>query len=478
MCAGTPPLSQGCQNATGVAMQHEREAALPAVFIETYGCQMNVLDTELVHGQLAALGYPTAATAADAGIILLNTCSVRDLSEQKVWSRLGRLNALKATNKSLMVGILGCMAEREGAKFFKRAPVVDIVCGPSDLDRLPTLIDNVRHNRGMQTALAGHTSRRSSTLARAQDGVETLDLSRASSAVDSAFQAYVRITRGCNKFCAFCVVPYVRGPEVHRPPSHIVDEVRRLVDQGIREVTLIGQTVNHYACREGEKTTSFADLLLLIHERVPQLARLRFLTSFPRDFGDDALDVMAQSPRICRFLHIPAQSGSNAVLKRMNRGYTVEMYLDLLARARARMPDICLAGDMIVGFSGETDDDHQASIRLLQQARYKSCFVFKYSPRPGTVANRRLDDDVPDAVKRARNLEILAVQSAISQAQHERHIGKPIEVLVEGTNKLRRIPAQQPQPTAADQVVLGWQKTVATAARAAGLRPLGGAHPG
>ncbi|RYF02526.1 MAG: radical SAM protein, partial [Deltaproteobacteria bacterium] len=212
--------------------------------------------------------------------------------------------------------------------------------------------------------------------------------------------AYVRITRGCNKFCAFCIVPYVRGPELHRPPAQIVDEVRRLEDQGAKEVTLIGQTVNHYVYADGGKTVSFAELLQTVHDQLPALERLRFLTSYPRDFGDDALDVMAACPRICRFLHIPAQSGSNRVLRRMNRGYTVEAYLDLLTRARARMPDICLAGDMIVGFSGETDADHEASMQLLRQARLKSCFVFKYSPRDGTVAARRLPDDVPDAVKK------------------------------------------------------------------------------
>jgi tRNA-2-methylthio-N6-dimethylallyladenosine synthase len=246
-------------------------------------------------------------------------------------------------------------------------------------------------------------------------------------------QAYVRITRGCNKFCAFCVVPFTRGPESHRPPDVVVDEVRRLVDQGVVEITLLGQTVNHYSY----KSTSFADLLWQVHESVPQLPRLRFVTSYPRDFDDATLDVMAAASRICRYLHLPVQSGSNRMLMAMNRGYTVEAYLDLLARARARMPDICLASDMIVGFPGETDEDHQASLDLVQQAQFKSCFVFKYSPRPGTVAWRRLADDVPESTKKQRNLDLLALQADISLAHNRSKIGQTLEVLVESQSKLR-----------------------------------------
>jgi len=284
------------------------------------------------------------------------------------------------------------------------------------------------------------------------DGVETLDLSRAFSPIDGSKQAYVRITRGCNKFCSFCVVPYVRGPEVHRVPQSIVDEVKRLVDTGAREVTLLGQTVNHYQYKEGDKSTSFADLLWLVHESVPDLPRLRFLTSYPRDFTDEALDVMAAAPRICKYLHIPAQSGSNRMLRLMNRGYTLEEYMSLLERARARMPNIRLAGDMIVGFPTETDEDHQASIAMLRAAQYKSAFIFKYSPRPGTVAIRRFEDDVPDDVKKERNLELLAVQNEISLEQHMKHVGSVLQVMVEGHSKLREAPKRD------SDVHIGWQK--------------------
>ena len=423
----------------------------PGVFITTYGCQMNVLDSQLVRGQLQALGYRFVTQVGDADVVLLNTCSVRELSEQKVWSQLGRLGLQKARQGDLVIGVLGCMAEREGATFFKRMPHVDIVCGPSQLDQLPSLIENARLNKGTKLAIAGHASRRSTTLAAAQDGVETLDLSRAMSPLDNRFQAYVRITRGCNKFCAFCVVPFVRGPEVHRAPDQIVTEVRRLVAAGAREITLLGQTVNHYVYRDGGRTTSFADLLWTIHESVPELPRLRFLTSYPRDFGDDALDVMAAAPRLCKYLHIPAQSGSDTMLARMKRGYQVGPYLDLLARARARMPSIALSGDMIVGFPGETEADHAASIALLRAAQYKSCYIFKYSPRPGTVSARRLEDDVPEAVKKARNLELLQVQNAVSLQRHAAQVGQPLHVLVEGASKLKAAPVP-----ADGAVRLGW----------------------
>ncbi len=283
------------------------------------------------------------------------------------------------------------------------------------------------------------------------DGVETLDLSRAFSPYEAKAQAYVRITRGCNKFCSFCVVPYTRGPEVHRTPDAILEEVKRLVGYGVKEVTLLGQTVNHYEHVDGSGRTSFADLLWLLHEQVPDLPRLRFITSYPRDFGDDALDVMAAAPRICRYLHIPAQSGSNTMLKAMNRGYTVEEYMGLLERARARMPDIRLAGDMIVGYPNESAADHQASIRMLEEARYKSCFIFKYSPRPGTVSERRLEDNVPEEVKRERNQELLEVQARMSLLNNESRIGQVVEVLVEGKSKLKN----SPQPTG--EVRLGWQ---------------------
>lgn len=429
----------------------------PRVCIQTYGCQMNVLDSELVENRLWSLGYRLVSTSDDADVVLLNTCSVRDLSEHKVWSELGRLGAIKRHQRpDLVVGVLGCMAEREHKGIQRRMPHVDLVCGPSKLDTLPLLLDNALHNRGAQLAVSGHAGRKGSGGGTVSDSLEALDLSRANSSRFESSQAYVRITRGCNKFCSYCVVPYTRGPEVHRPPAHIIEEVKRLSANGVVEVTLLGQTVNHYEHRDGGRTTTFADLLTQVHDEVTDLPRLRFLTSYPRDFTDDALDVMAGSDRICPYLHIPAQSGSNRMLQLMNRGYTVEAYLELVERARARMPDIRVAGDMIVGFPGETDADHEASLQLLRQVRYKGCFVFKYSPRSGTVAMRRFTeaDQVAEEVKKARNLELLELQSEIAQAHHDRLLGQTLDVLVEGHNKLKW------KPRVAPEVQLGWQKPV------------------
>jgi tRNA-2-methylthio-N6-dimethylallyladenosine synthase len=429
------------------------------LFVETYGCQMNELDSELVSDQLVALGYRLVDRVEDAGVVLINTCSVRALAEQKVWSRLGRLGMHKRENQpELVIGVLGCMAEREGSAISKRMPHVDLVCGPSHLHLLPTLVTEARRTRQQQLQVAGHAQRSSADSDDAIDGVEALDLSRRINVTGTQAQAYVRVTRGCDKFCSFCVVPYTRGPEVHRPPQHVVDEVQKLTDAGAREVTLIGQTVNHYCYNDGGVTTSFADLLWRVHEAVPSLPRLRFVTSYPRDFGDDILEVMAKAQRIARYLHLPAQSGSNRLLRAMNRGYTIESYLDLIERARARMPELRFAGDMIAGFPSETEDDHRLSISLIERVRYKNLFVFKYSPRPGTVAARRLTDDVPEADKKRRNLELLDAQAKVSLTHNNDRAGEILEVLVESESKLKDTPR-------AAEVQLGWEKRRATGIR-------------
>lgn len=448
---------------------------------------MNELDSELVTGQLRALGYRFTADAGAADVVLYNTCSVREHAEQKVWSRLGELAIRKVAEPGLVVGVLGCMAEREGAALMKRMPVVDLMVGPAELDKLPRLLDNAlatrrsleadaegpraRRSAGL-AALHGDTNRRSSTLAAAADQLELLDLSRSTAADDHAGSAYVRITRGCNKFCTYCVVPFTRGAEVHRPPEHIVDECKRLADAGVIEVTLLGQTVNHYRFEHGaavtlggvvqpqkgrahgvraggagdplagQSVTTFADLLARIHDEVPGIRRLRFVTSYPRSFGDDILAVMRASPRICRYLHAPAQSGSDRMLRAMNRGYTVGEYVDFLDRARAvlHQPEIgrplTLAGDIIVGFPGETEEDHRLTAELLVRAQYKNCFIFKYSSRPGTVAHEKLVDDVPEEVKRRRNGELLALQNTISDAVSRSYVGAELDVFVQGLSKL------------------------------------------
>lgn len=454
------------------------------VYLETFGCQMNELDSELVAGRLRALGYAFTPTPADADVVLYNTCSVREHAEQKVWSRLGELKGRKKDEPGLIVGVLGCMAERDGQSLIDRMPVVDVLCGPGELDKLPGLLDNAVRTRasmlqddprdGLRSAnavaLQGNASRRSSTLAAAQDTLELLDLSRSVSPIEGVEggqrSAYVRVTRGCNKFCTYCVVPFTRGAEVHRPPDHIVEECRRLVDSGTLEITLLGQTVNHYRFEHGAavsvggvvqpqkgrsyrgghrrdpfagaRVTTFADLLARIHEEVPELQRLRFVTSYPRDFGDDVLEVMRDHPRICRYLHVPAQSGSDRILGLMNRGYTVGEYIEFIDRARAYLDQpesgrpLGLSGDFIVGFPTETDEDFEATLALARRARYKNSFIFKYSPRPGTTAITRFADDVPEAVKRTRNSRLLALQNDIAAEIGAEQVGRTFEVLVEG----------------------------------------------
>jgi tRNA-2-methylthio-N6-dimethylallyladenosine synthase len=480
----------------------------PTVYLETFGCQMNELDSELVSGRLRSLGYTFTPDLDRAGVVLYNTCSVREHAEQKVWSRLGELQIRKAREPGLVVGVLGCLAERDGTDLITRMPVVDVLCGPGELDKLPDLLDNAVRTRASlladdprgawspgrsagQVALQGGASRRSSTLAAAEDSLELLDLSRATSPVEPGkASAYVRITRGCNKFCSYCVVPFTRGAEVHRPPDHIIDECRRLADAGVIEITLLGQTVNHYRFEHGaavavhgvtqpqkgrsytgghrrdpfagDRTTTFADLLARIHDRVPGIRRLRFVTSYPRDFGDDVLEVIRDHPRICRYLHVPAQTGSNRLLKLMNRGYTVEEYTEFLDRARAFLDEprrgrpLTLSGDFIVGFPTETDEDFAATVRLLERARYKNAFIFKYSPRPGTTAFERLPDDVPEAVKRRRNNELLADQSRISGEISREQVGRTFEVMVEGPSRrtLRQAGLTKTQIRRANSVTL------------------------
>ncbi|MBC7782918.1 MAG: MiaB/RimO family radical SAM methylthiotransferase [Burkholderiales bacterium] len=427
------------------------------LYLETFGCQMNVLDSELVLSQLRGQGYVSTADSDDADVIIYNTCSVREHAEQKVWSRLGKLRDRKQADPNLVIGVIGCMAEREGAEMFRRHPHIDILCGPAELDKLPGMVHNavvtsVSQRVGeseydfttrrltdspRQIALMGKSIRRSSTLQVASDELEMLDLSRAVSPGDDLSQAYVRITRGCNKFCTYCVVPYTRGPEVHRPPTNIIEEVRKLVDAGAMEVTLLGQTINHYFFDHGDgRRTTFADLLYQIHEATPDLPRLRFVTSFPRDFTNEALQAMRDCPRICRYLHAPAQHGSNRVLKLMNRGYTVEQYRDFADRARAMMPDIAIASDFIVGFPTETEAEFEETVDLVKYCAFKNSFIFKYSPRPGTTAIDRFADDIPEDVKRQRNNRLLEVQGQVVVQNNLAMIGKTVEVYVEGVSKL------------------------------------------
>ncbi|WP_145078095.1 MiaB/RimO family radical SAM methylthiotransferase [Poriferisphaera corsica] len=467
------------------------------VYLKTFGCQMNVLDSDLVQGQLEAMGYRFVDEWETADVILYNTCSVREHAENKVWSRVGELKSHKTKNPHVILGILGCMAERDGKDMVRKHPQVDLLCGPGELDQVPLLIDNAMKTnledrggvRNAKIALQGNTHRRSATYSAAADTLENLDLSRSFSASNHGGAAYVRITRGCNKFCTYCVVPNTRGREVHRHPDHIFEECKKLVEQGVREITLLGQTVNHYHYDVNETVTiegvhqpqvgqilspnrgtggpspvfsdgvvSFADLLARIHDDIPELERLRFITSLPRDFGNDILQVIKDRPRICRYLHLPVQSGSNRLLKLMNRGYTVEEFKDLIDRVREYLPDAELATDIIVGFPTETDEDQAETAELLRYCRFKNSFIFKYSPRPDTVAITRFDDDVANDVKKFRNNELLGIQAEISQEIHDGYVGKTVPVFVESVSMKTKKAAGNLADTS---VTLGWAPEVA-----------------
>lgn len=435
------------------------------VFLETFGCQMNILDSELVEGQFKSAGYSFVNNVDDANIVLLNTCSVRDVSENKVRSRLGKLKERKESGENLIVGVLGCMAERTHDELIKDRPFIDVLVGPSKIHDTLSLVEKALEPNKVektQKSLSYFVKRKGvaeTAMLSPFDDLEALDRMRPLDQRSNPWQAYVRITRGCNKFCSFCVVPRTRGPEMHRPPLSIIDEVKNLVDNGALEITLLGQTINHYFYNEQGKSWSFADLLFNVHEQVPGLKRLRFLTSYPRDFTDEALDVMKTSDRISKYLHIPAQSGSNKVLLEMNRGYDIETYLDLIERAKSRMPDISLLGDMIVGFPNETDADFELSLDLLKKVRYKNLFVFKYSPRPNTVADKRFVDNVPHDVKKIRNNTMLDVQNNIALELNRAMIGKTYNVLCEGLAKLDRDESLVTLRTNKDEVTLTGRTT-------------------
>jgi len=413
------------------------------IYLETFGCQMNRLDSELAAGALLAAGYELVVSPGSADVVLYNTCSVRAHAEEKVYSRLGAMMRRKGDlRRPLIIGVLGCMAQREGEALRRRFGQIDIICSPGKLFLLASMIADAA--AGLPTvALDPPRNRRGDT---GDDGkMDAMDLARDVSVTGTPAQAYVRVMRGCDKFCTYCVVPFVRGPERSRDPRQIVREVRRLVDAGRSEITLLGQTVNSYRWKSGPMTVRFSDLLEKV-SAIRGVRRLRFLTSHPLDFGDDILEAMRDLPNVCEYIHCPAQSGSDAVLRRMGRKYTRNQYNDLVDRARAIVADVVLAGDFIVGFPGETEADHAASAELIRRSGYKNSFIFKYSGRPGTAAAKRLADDVPDEVKKRRNNELLAVQAEVGLAHHRAYVGRTVEVLVEGPSPRAHKQPSEPQP--------------------------------
>ncbi|MGQ0636176.1 MAG: tRNA (N6-isopentenyl adenosine(37)-C2)-methylthiotransferase MiaB [Planctomycetaceae bacterium] len=402
------------------------------LYIETVGCQMNMLDSELVVAALRKRGYALTDSVDCADTVLFNTCSVREHAEHKIYSALGRLKHSKSRRPNQVIGVVGCMAQKDQSLIFRRAPFVDLVVGTGQLAQIPDLIEASRENRAQRLAVS--LDRRDATRQEVSDSFVSYDPLRDPEMRPSPFQAFVRIMIGCDKFCTYCVVPMTRGPEQSRPPQHLVQEVRQLASEGVKEITLLGQTVNSYKYSADGRLWRLSDLLAAIHD-TPGLERIKFVTNFPRDMTDDLLQTVRDLPKVARYLHVPAQSGCNEVLVRMKRGYTVEQYREMFARIGEIVPGCAVSSDFIVGFCGETDLSFQKSVDLVRECRFKNSFIFKYSPRPGTKADSLLADDVPEEVKRRRNIELLAVQNAISEEDNAKLIGSDFEVLVEGLSK-------------------------------------------
>ena len=386
------------------------------MFVETYGCQMNVGDSEIVVAIMQKEGYFYTDKIEEADVILINTCSIRDNAEQRIWGRLTEMRRLRKNKPSLLIGIIGCMAERLKEQLTEGELAVDIVAGPDTYRDLPRLVREAEGGgKGINTLLSQEET-------YAEIAPVRLD--------KNGVSAYIAIMRGCNNFCSYCVVPYTRGRERSREASTIIAEARSLFENGYREVTLLGQNVNSY--RTGD--VDFPTLLKVVAEISP-LLRVRFATSHPKDMSDSLLEVMASMPNICRAIHLPAQSGSSVMLERMNRKYTREWYLDRVAAIRRYMPDCAITTDLIAGFTGETEDDHKQTLSLMEEVGYEFAFMFKYSERPGTFAQRNLGDDIPEDVKTARLTEIINLQNKLSEASNKRDVGKEFEVLVEGLSK-------------------------------------------
>ena len=389
------------------------------LYIETYGCQMNFGDTEIVASIMQDEGWRYTEDPSEADAILLNTCSIRDNAEQRIWGRLNELRRYRRAKPSLVIGVIGCMAERLKGKLTEGENAVDVVAGPDSYRDLPVLIRTAEEGGlGINVELS-----REETYA----DISPVRLDK------NGVTAFVSIMRGCNNYCSYCVVPYTRGIERSRDPQTILREVRSLFEAGYREVTLLGQNVNSY--RWGE-CYAFPELLRDVAS-VDPLLRVRFATSHPKDMSDRLLETMASMPNICRHIHLPAQSGSSRMLEKMNRRYTREWYLDRVAAIRRYMPDCAITTDLIAGFCSETGEDHAQTLSLMREVGYDFAYMFKYSERPGTRAQRTMEDDVPEDVKTARLTEIIDLQNELSLESNRRDVGKRFEILVEGVSRRR-----------------------------------------
>jgi tRNA-2-methylthio-N6-dimethylallyladenosine synthase len=421
---------------------------------------MNALDSELAAAELRRAGYTQVGDVREADIILFNTCSVRQHAEDIIYSALGRLKPDDPRQPKKIIGVLGCMAQKDREAILRRAPHVDLIVGPGRLDQLPSLLENVLAGGG--PLLDVSLDRDADEPIAVRRSFVPFSPPRTAAARPTPHQAMVRIIFGCDQFCSYCIVPRVRGPEQSRPAREIVEEGRRLADEGCVEVTLLGQAVNAYADRAGPRTIALADLLDQLHG-IEGLRRLKFVTNHPRYVTDNLLQAMRDLPKVAPYLHAPAQSGSDAVLGRMNRRYTAAAYREMLARARATVPGITVTSDFIVGFCGETEAEFGQTAALVRESRFKNSFIFKYSPRPGAKATELYADDVPEEVKRRRNNELLAIQDAISLDDQQPFLGRTVEILVEGPSKTAKrraaasdaaTPTQLVGRTADDRIVV------------------------
>ncbi|MDP4240036.1 MAG: tRNA (N6-isopentenyl adenosine(37)-C2)-methylthiotransferase MiaB [Bacteroidota bacterium] len=388
------------------------------LFIETYGCQMNVADSEVVASILQMDGFALTDKITEADAIFVNTCSIRDNAEQKVIQRLKYFQSLKRKNKRLIVGVIGCMAERVKDELIAEHGV-NIVVGPDAYLDIPNLIGSVEHgNKAINVELSTTETYRDVLPAR----------------IGNQISGFISIMRGCNNFCSYCIVPYTRGRERSRDVESILNELKDLQSKKFREVTLLGQNVNSYRVEKDGRLIEFPDLLGIVADAAPEI-RFRFTTSHPKDMSDRTLEMIALKKNLCRFIHLPVQSGSNSILKAMNRKYTREWYLDRIAAIRRILPDASIGTDVFSGFHGESEEDHQQTLSLMREVGFDMAFMFKYSERPGTFAAKNLPDNIPEEVKLRRLAEIIDLQNELSNESNQRDIGKIFEVLVEGFSK-------------------------------------------
>ncbi len=403
------------------------------LYIETVGCQMNMLDSELVVATLRKQGYELTTQADQADTLLFNTCSVREQAENKTYSHLGMLRDLKKQHPEKIIGVMGCMAQNHQHKIFQRAPYVDLIVGPGQLHQIPAMIEKISAGEGKQIEVS--LGRRDGSRDQIARSHESFDPLRDPEMRPTPFQAYVRIQIGCDKFCTYCIVPSVRGPEQGRPPEDVIAECRHLAGQGTVEITLVGQTVNSYKAKDkGGRLWRLADLLAEL-QAIDGLQRIKFVTNYPNDMTRELLEAVRDLDKVSPYLHVPAQSGSDEVLKRMKRGYTVSQYREMMARIREIVPGYAVSSDFIVGFCGETEEDFQKTIDLVEECRFKNSFIFKYSEREGTRGADLFIDDIPHHVKQQRNNDLLAIQNRISLEDNQKLIGQTVQVLVEGPSK-------------------------------------------